>query len=378
MKSIWHHGAWNRNFGDWVLFDSIQHHLCQAARRPLHFLPIDSQRTVYSEALINKLNKEAQILLIGGGGLIFNRPEDHSQSGWQFNISLTDIYKIKVPIVIYGIGFNRFPYDPNLMPDILNDHLYTVQEQAALFSVRNTGTQNELIRRGLNPSKIKVVPDAGIFAPSSILPVPGLNSQRKTIGVNLAGDRPSHRYPGSTALPEEEELKCAQLLAQALREVVEKENAQVLFLPHILEVDESMRDIFTRELNDRFVCLHEACPTIYPPAAATASLLVGAYDLCDLIIGMRGHACLIAYGRGIPFLAMGSHAKNKFLLDHLGCQSSYLSTDAMLNGSLSKKQIIEIISKALNDLELQRLFKIIHEKDRVTFDDWNCQVAALL
>ena len=36
MSTIWHHGAWNRNFGDWVLFDSIQHNLIKAAGRALH------------------------------------------------------------------------------------------------------------------------------------------------------------------------------------------------------------------------------------------------------------------------------------------------------------------------------------------------------
>ncbi len=151
MRSIWHHGAWNRNYGDWVLRDSIQHHLGAAMGRPVRITPIDSQTAVYDADLIEQLNAQAELLVIGGGGLIFNRPEDRSASGWQFNIRRKDIDHIRVPIVVYGIGYNRFPFDTMPFPSILDAHLRTLQKKSVLFSVRNNGTRQELIRRGSTP-----------------------------------------------------------------------------------------------------------------------------------------------------------------------------------------------------------------------------------
>ncbi len=378
MSTIWHHGAWNRNFGDWVLFDSIQHNLIKAAGRALHFVPVDSQRTVYREELIAKLNAEADLLLIGGGGLIFNRPEDNSCSGWQLNLRLEDIAKIKVPIVVHGIGYNRFPYDRTDFPEVLNTHLRAIQDQAALFSVRNQGTFREVVRRGLDPEKIRVVMDAGAFAPSAPVSVPGLRADRRVIGLNVAGDRPQHRFPGTTAAPEEEEHRCYELLADAIADVAVKENAQVLFLPHILEIDGSPREIFRSRLGDRFVCLHEALPQLYPPAPATAGLLIGAYDLCDLVIGMRGHACILPFGREIPFIALGAHAKTSFLLEEIELPGYRLSTDAMLDGTCTRASAASLIAEALNDTSIPGKLTRALAAARAGYDAWNRDIISLL
>jgi len=378
MSVIWHHGAWNRNFGDWVLFDSIQHHLRQAAGRDVHFVPVDSQRTAYRDELIAKLNAEADLLVVGGGGLIFNRPEDNSVSGWQFNIRPEDIEKIKVPLVVYGIGYNRFPFDGNDFPPVLNTHLKKVQDLSALFSVRNRGTRREIERRGLDPQKIRVVSDAGVFAPSTALKIPGLDPQRPVIGINVAGDRPHHRFPGRTAAPADEERKYYEVLADALALLVKEQNAQVLFLPHILEIDEEARPLFRSRLGDNMICFKEALPQLYPPAAITASFLVGAYDQCNLVLGMRGHACLLAYGRGVPFLALGGHAKTSFLLEDIGLPGRQLSTDRALSGELTATEAASIITEALHDKEARSRQITTLEAARAEFDAWNRDVVALL
>ena len=378
MSVIWHHGAWNRNFGDWVLFDSIQHHLRAAAKRDLYFLPLDSQRTVWRRELIDKMNAEADLFVIGGGGLIFNRPEDHSVSGWQFNILQEDLARIEVPIVVYGIGYNRFPYDRNDFPPVLDTHLRAVQERAALFSVRNPGPRREVVRRGLDPAKVRVVTDAGAFAPCMPVEIPGLDRARPVIGLNVAGDRPQHRFPGSTASPDDEERRAYAMLADALAQVAAEENAQVLFLPHLLEIDESPREIFRARLGANLICLKESLPQLYPPAAATASFLVGAYDQCDVVIGMRGHACLLPYGRKVPFLALGSHAKTGFLLEDIGLPNRRISTDRLLDGSLTVAQTAALIREAMHDDAARAHQAAALDAARIEFDAWNRDVAALI
>ena len=56
MKTIWHQGGWSRNFGDWVIFDSMHHHLSSCCDIPCSFVPVDGHKTSYRSELIDKLN----------------------------------------------------------------------------------------------------------------------------------------------------------------------------------------------------------------------------------------------------------------------------------------------------------------------------------
>jgi len=376
MAVIWHHGAWNRNFGDWVLFDSIQHHLCRAAGRSMRFVPADSQRTRYGRDLVARLNREADLLLVGGGGLVFHRPEDATVSGWQFNIALDDLAAVRVPIVVYGVGYNRFPYDRSGFPAGFAAHVRAVQSRAALFSVRNAGTRDALVAHGLDPARMEIVMDAGAFAPCDAVALPALEGDGPLIGVNVAGDRPGHRYP---APAEANERRCHAVLADVLACVVERTGARVLLIPHIVDIDDRLHDVYIERIGrERCIDLKAIAPQIYPPAAVTASLLVGVYDRCDAVLGMRGHACIIAYGRGVPFVAVGEHAKTRYLLSDVGLAERNISTDAILRNELSAEAIADRVLNVLNDHAAVEWQRQRLTDDRQHFEEFNRRVAGLV
>jgi len=376
VSAIWHVGAWNRNFGDWVVYDSIHYHLNRAASRDLYFVPLDSQRTRFSKAMIRKMNKEACMLLIGGGGLIFNRPEDRSVSGWQFNISLENIEGIQIPLVVYGIGYNKFPFDRAEFSPVLNEHLRAVQKKAALFSVRNTGSRDELLRRGLDETHMQVIMDAGAFAPRTDMEIPGLEPGRDVIGLNIAGDRPEHRFPEPA---DSNASVCYEVLAHALARIVRREKAQVLLLPHIVNMDELTFELFKQIIGpSNIVNLIDALSFMYPPNPVYASFLVGAYARCDIVIGMRGHSCIIPYGCGKPFMPFGSHPKNKFLLTDIGLPQQLLSTDDIIEGTLTVDGIVEKVTATLRDRDLIEQSKTTLGQARCAFDQWNNDVVSIL
>ena len=59
---------------------------------------------------INEINKKFDLVLIGGGGLFLSdqKNADISKSGWQLNMSNKLMAKIEKPIVVFGVGYNRF------------------------------------------------------------------------------------------------------------------------------------------------------------------------------------------------------------------------------------------------------------------------------
>lgn len=292
--------------------------------KPLRFEYLDNQKTWFHPDLISKMNDEADLLLLGGGGYVFHRPEDSSHSGWQFNIRLEDIEKIKVPIVFYAIGYNKFPFDNDGFRDILNSHLRACQDKSSLFSVRNNGTREELISRGLSGDKIEVIPDPAMFLTPRMPTLPGLDGDELAIGLNWAGDRTSHRWGDGGEVTE---LKTLRGIARGLARLLETKPGKVMLTPHIVDMDEIREDVLREELGDRLLNLMTEVPGMYPPATAQVNFLAGAYQRMDLVLGMRGHSNIIPFGMGTPTIAVGHHQKNRFFQCEIGQPDLVLDTE---------------------------------------------------
>ena len=348
-KIIWHVGGWNRNYGDFAIQAGLERMLRRVSSAPLIFVPVDCQKTWFHPALIDRLNAEADLLLVGGGGMIFNRPEDDSHSGWQFNIALKDLRRLRVPMVVHGIGFNQFYYDRSGFRRQMNDHLCATQERAALFSTRNQGTRDELIRRGLDGDKIEVLPDSGMFVAPSPIEIPGLEAGGLTIGLNWAGDRVEQRWPEPS---EETARTVAKALATALQEVLAaRGGGRVLWVPHLMEIDRHARDVVEDVLGDALIDLESTMAHIYPPSLYQVPFLAEIYRQCDLVIGMRGHANIVPFGVGSRVIGLGSHNKNRFFLDEIGEPDSLIDVRGYPDGC-SPEAMRAVIERVLDDPDL--------------------------
>lgn len=320
VAKVWHIGAWNRNVGDWALAYQMHRLLNEQARtRNLHltFYLVDSQRTFFHPAMVDQINEEADIVLVGGGGLIFFRPEDQSVSGWSFNIAPSDLDRIRCPIVVYGIGYNKFLSDQNEFPEITGQHLRLLQSRAKLFSVRNRGTRQILIEQfGLNAQNIEVIPDAGVCLYDRPIEIPARRRNKPVIAINWAGDRPRFRYPE----PHEDNAGYfLQTVKVALLKCVEELGAQIMFLPHLLHVDSDIYSEFSAGFPGGSIFgTHLELPFLYPPPGEMlyphVPFFTNIYRQADLVIGMRFHACVLAFGAETKFIPLGSHPKLRYFL----------------------------------------------------------------
>lgn len=374
-KNIWHLGAWNRNYGDYVLQEGLQTSLQSQSNYPLNFVPIDCQKTWFHEALIDKLNAEADLLLVGGGGLIFNRPEDSSHSAWQFNIKLEDLDKIKVPLVVYAIGYNKFFYDSTDFKPQLNAHLKHTQQKSELFSVRNQGTRQELIKRQLDPERIEVIPDSGMFASASPIKLPGLSQSDFKIGLNWAGDRISHRFPEPA---EETSRVVIKNLCESLLGILERfDGGKVVFLSHIQGLDTEDAEVFAQYLGSHFYNLETEMPYLFPPSPAQTPFLIDIYKQMDLVIGMRGHSNIISFGMNIPFVALGSHNKNQFFLEEIGETQNFIDVRNYPRGC-SADEMAQVLERVLADQDLKARMAQRFEQQKEIARAFNQRVLNLL
>ncbi len=324
IVNVWHIGAWNRNIGDWALGYQLHRLLNEQGRSreiAFRFYMVDSQRTYFHQPLVDQMNEEADLILIGGGGLIFHRPEDKSVSGWSFNIEPEKLQRITKPIAVYAVGYNRFGFDQREFPPETAPHLRLLQSKAALFSVRNSGTRRTLIDRyGLNAEKIDIVPDPGICLYDRPITIPKKRSGAPIIAVNWAGDRPHLRYPA----PHEENARYfLKSLKDALVRCVHDTNAQVMFFPHLMNIDSDMYDEFAEGFPEGSIfSIHRELPYLYAPPGEMlyphVPFFTNIFRQADVLIGMRFHNCILGFGAGKPFITLGSHPKLRFFAEDVG------------------------------------------------------------
>ncbi len=376
MKKIYHVGGWHRNYGDFALQLGEMRMLRAASAEPLEFIPVNCQTTRFHHDLVNMINEDGDLLLIGGGGMVFHRPEDDSLSGWQFNISLEDLERLTVPMVVYGIGFNKFYFDDRGFKPQMNAHLQATQAKAALFSVRNQGTFDELVSRGLSAGRMEIIPDPGMFAPTAPLTLPGIGREEFKIGLNWAGDRNFYRFPEPW---EEVRLKVIDSLCTAIKALLDRQGGgRVIFIPHLAEnIDSEVAPFFEERLGEAFYNVEIELPYLYPASQAQLPLFADIYRQMDLVIGMRGHSNIVPFGLGTRVIGLGSHNKNRFFLEQIGEPQAMINTQSYPAGC-SVEEMLATITTVLDDADLPQ--RQARRRDELTAvsENFNRRVVALL
>lgn len=374
-KVIYHAGAWRGNFGDIIIHRSVHSHLSQCAKYKLEFRNINCQHTEFTRDLIEEINREGDLLVIGGGGLIFYRPQDNSKSGWQWNIDIDLIDKIQVPFVVYAIGYNQFEYDNSDFIPATNSHLQKTVKLSTLFSVRDTGTKRELINRGCDENKIEVVPDSGIFLPAENINVPGLRRDKLKVGINWASDRENQAFPEPWA---QNRGRFIKNLAGLCHHLINERNAQIFYIAHMGgNFDKRIIDSLGELLEGNIIVIADNISSIFPVDYDRAKKLVGVYRQMDIVLGMRGHANLVSFGQHVPFIPFGSHRKNRYLLEDIGETRYYI--DVRKPDLCTKERMVSLVEELLKERNsYMKRHKRVYAMMREKFDSFNRRVLSII
>lgn len=321
----------SRNFGDLCINHSMKKLFKRHSNQPLEFLDINSDLTYdpqgyrnypppsLSDELIEEINDTCDMLIVGGGGQIMAREPHESVSGWQFNVPLSSIEKIKVPLITYGIGYNKFPRDPTFFYRF-NKHLGATYKHSKLFSVRNEGTAN-IVRQTIgNEDPIYMVADPALFVEGKPLNIPKLGD-KPVLGLNWAGDTPYRRF----SMNEEHDLFME--LLDFCKKWVADTGGKILYIPHVMIYDFAKFASFKEHLGGSIVGLHIECPWLYPESLVGVPLFVGAYKACTAVLAMRGHGNIVPTGQGVPAYGYGTQEKVKFFSEEMG--TTFLGNNPM-------------------------------------------------
>lgn len=126
------------NYGDNLLFPLVRRTFEQfAGGNAFHVFEHAPLRTPVTPRLIKRINANADAVLLGGGGLFLR--DTAELSGWQWAISREALAALKVPLILFAVGNNRFLNQPDFDP-IFTDHLRQTVDQSVFVGLRNTGS----------------------------------------------------------------------------------------------------------------------------------------------------------------------------------------------------------------------------------------------
>ncbi len=305
-RRVLHIGAWGRNWGD--------HAIKYAMRRSLDaaFTVRGVEVDEWEYADIQETDFDGfdfspfDLVIVGGGGLLWDKPELKSYTGWQWRIPAEQLLEIRAPLVLYGLGWTRFPYHDPTGSEVMWTHLRITVSKAALVSVRNRETRDLLRQHGI--VKVDHIPDPAIdLGP----PVGDVNSDCKLLGLCWASDKPEMRFGNQTRY--DHWIEC---YAKYLKALTDEPRRGVVMIEHVAGIDDGAREIFKAYLGDRFLSMEELGLVAQRsvdglPVTEKVPEFFTIYDNCDAVFSSRKHGIWIPAGKSVPTLGFG-------LLDEVG------------------------------------------------------------
>ncbi len=268
-------------------------------------------RKIFQQNDIDEINT-FDALFVSGGGLFLSDTFPNSVSDWQWGISSELLSKIKIPIVVYGIGYNKFPGQKEFT-SVFNNTVSILVEKSVFFSMRNSGSC-ESIKKHI-PKKLhsKITLN---FCPTILFKKNFSQSKNRTksVGFLLAGDRLSNRHKNLEKFVEN---------ISKFKNYLESRNIQTILINHqnddwisnYIEFDET-QDLYKKPVEE----------------------IYNFYSSIDTVIADRGHGQMIPLACGCKVLSPVSHQKLAWFLNDLELSYFHISENADdLGKSLIKK-----------------------------------------
>ncbi|MEM8527311.1 MAG: methyltransferase domain-containing protein, partial [Bacteroidota bacterium] len=265
---------------------------------PLKWKTQHAHKVVDSKS-VNKINS-TKGLLIGGGGLFLKDTNPNELSGWQWSCSMDALEKIKVPIALFAVGYNRFRGQSDFAP-IFTKHVNRVAEKSVMIGLRNYGSIENVKKYLPEDLHEKLVFQPCMTTLSSFIYGEKALRTPETppfIAVNCAFDRSNLRFGENIG-------KSLSNLALGLKKA--SKIVPIKYYSHTPKDEHFLPFLDSFEVHYELVKLYRKSPRF----------VLDAYKAPLIAIGMRGHAQLVPFGSHRPIISLISHNKLRYFLDDI-------------------------------------------------------------
>jgi polysaccharide pyruvyl transferase WcaK-like protein len=298
------------NFGDKALFPVVRDAFrvlggadAAGGTPNFTFTSAAALRREVDEAAVARINAAADAVVIGGGGLFLQDTNPNRLSGWQWKISPEALAALDVPLIVYALGDNRFPGQPEF-DELMRSHVGQVLDQSVFFGLRNTGSMATMSALLGQRERIVFQP-----CPTTIL---------DHLYVPLAGRRPD---PRQRTVAIQMLVHARQIAAGYDAETIHEATVRaartlvgmgwtVLSTPFHPDDAEVSRRLVAEVPEVEEVRLYGHDVDFFSGLELFASV--------PYVLGGRGHAQMIPFGVGAIPISVDLHAKLRYFADEIG------------------------------------------------------------
>jgi len=319
------HDKKNKNSGDTLLFIETRKLFDKYFYTKINWTLMNLWDEIKLD-LVSELNNNYGAILIGGGGLFLKdqKGADSSKSGWQLNCSVEILKKIKIPIIIFGVGYNRFRNQEDF-DKVFYESANVLAKKSIFIGLRNNGSI-EAFKNYIDKEDFYKLHKQ--TCPTTILKSNKSNKSKNIpkLSFNLAFDRPNYRFEGR----KEEILNS---ISRALYKIVDY-GVELDICLH-KDIDIEITNYLPTNLKYRLINLTDL----------DSVQIVDYYSKIDLAVGLRGHAQLIPFGLNKKILSIISHDKLGFFLKDIGHED--LGVD--VRDDNFEQKLFSLMVKIIND-----------------------------
>jgi len=339
LKPITYFHVITGNRGDMAIKKSITEAIQERINVPFAFFNVKFEELT-EQRIINQLNKDCSALIIAGSGLYTNYP---MSSGFYFPCKTELFEKIKVPIMLIGLGCNN-----NLGSDIFKGDLTDkakksiklINDLAVISTVRDQRTYDMLSNLGITKHQL-------MLDPGNFLRVPRI-PEEKRVAINLAQHSPAlGRFDGTTEL----RTYNVNTFANISNYLINK-NYEVIFIAH---------DALETSL---FIDIKKFVPRLQYLNSDNLDEMLKEYSRCQFSIGAKMHSSIMSFASGTPFISLYYDQKQIEYLKMIDCNELGISIFSDYSDTLKEK-----IDMIINNLDYYTN-KIVNlkQQEQIKFD----------
>jgi polysaccharide pyruvyl transferase WcaK-like protein len=286
------------NAGDTLLFSSVRKLIGSVLNDRWQLEPL---RTTVTSAKIEDWNEIGKAVVVGGGGLFLKDTNPNDVSGWQWPCGVRDLAKLRTPLILFAVGYNRFRGQEEFS-NVFRENIVELVCRAKFVGLRNQGSIANL--KSYLPEHLwqKLVFQP---CPTTILKYMDkrieLNRSLKRcrIGLNLAFDRHNLRFRGR-------EFEILDDIAKAMK-WAQQNNWKIDLISH-MPLDATVAPWLIR---------HGVVYEEVNLFGVSADKVIEYYRDLPITIGMRGHSQMVPFGVGNAIISLVSHDKLAWFLEDI-------------------------------------------------------------